>query len=45
MQIVGFSVAPSDTHDTILNQVNLVLDSSGGNGAVREFAEKLITQL
>jgi D-sedoheptulose 7-phosphate isomerase len=45
MQIVGFTVAPGDAHDVILNQVNLVLDSSGGNGAVREFSEKLINQL
>ena len=38
-------VAPSEVHDVILNQVNLVLDNSGGNGAVREFAELLINQL
>jgi len=40
MQLVGFSIALSDAHETILNKVNLVLDSSVGNGAVREFAEK-----
>ena len=45
MQIVGFSVAPCDAHNVILNQVNLVLECSGGNGAVREFAELLINQL
>jgi hypothetical protein len=38
-------VAPSEVHDVILNQVNLVLDSSGRNGAVSEFSEKLINQL
>ena len=45
MKIVGFSVAPCDSHDRILDYVDLVLERNGGKGAVREFAEKLLNHL
>jgi YrbI family 3-deoxy-D-manno-octulosonate 8-phosphate phosphatase len=42
MRISGFSVAPSDAHAIILEQVDLVLSQRGGDGFVRAFIELLI---
>ena len=43
MNYVGFSVAPLDAHPEILRCCDLILNSEGGNGFVREFIEKLIS--
>jgi len=42
IQIAGFSLAPSDAHPLIKEQVNLVLLSKGGEGFVREVIEKVL---
>ncbi len=42
MQNVGFSGAPSDASDKILSVADYVCSRSGGNGAVREFCEKIL---
>ena len=39
---LGTSMAPSDAHYLIREEANLVLESKGGQGFVREFIEKLI---
>lgn len=44
MKIVGCSVAPSDSHIEIKNVANIILNSKGGEGVVREFAELLNEQ-
>lgn len=41
MRMVGLSFAPSDAHTLVLQQASYVLQSKGGEGAVREFCELL----
>ncbi len=43
MQLVGYPVAPHDAHPEILRIAALVLRSDGGNGAVRELCETILT--
>ena len=45
MRLVGFSVAPADSHNKILAEADLILERKGGDGAVRELAELLINHL
>lgn len=40
--LVGFSVAPADAVHLVKREADLILESKGGFGAVREIAEKLI---
>lgn len=42
IEIVGYSIAVADSHPDILDKVDLVLNSSGGNGAVREVADLIL---
>ncbi len=42
MQIVGFSVAPSDAHFKILKVAKLVTNAKGGEGVINELADYLI---
>lgn len=42
MALVGFSVAPIDSHERVKDQASLILQSYGGHGAVREFSEHLL---
>ena len=42
MGLVGFSVAPQDSHPVILSAASLVLPCNGGDGFVRLFIESLI---
>ena len=42
IRMAGFSVAPSDAHALILDQVDLVLPQKGGDAFVRGFIELLI---
>lgn len=45
MRLCGFSACPVDAVQTIRETAHLVLQKTGGNGAVREFAEFiLVTQ-
>lgn len=39
MKTVGFSVAPSDAVSVVKAQVDLVLNSKGGDGCIREFLD------
>lgn len=43
MKMVGYSICPSDAHWRIKGAASYVLGSKGGDGAVREMAEKLLT--
>ncbi|GDX64602.1 MAG: KdsC family phosphatase [Ignavibacteria bacterium] len=42
LQKVGFSMAPSDAHDLIRNEVDYVSKYKGGNGAVRELCDLVL---
>jgi N-acylneuraminate cytidylyltransferase len=42
MNRVGISVAPRDAHHSVRTSTSLILDSSGGCGALRELAEKVL---
>lgn len=39
---VGFSVVPADAHESVKQIADLVLQHSGGRGAVREFCDRLL---
>lgn len=41
-KLVGFSCAPSDSVQAVLNGVNLITDAGGGNGAVRQFCDLVV---
>ena len=43
MNVVGFSVCPNDGYVMIKNISNVVLNSKGGDGFVREFIERFIS--
>jgi N-acylneuraminate cytidylyltransferase len=43
-QHVGFSVAPADAHESVCRAADLVLQKSGGHGAVREFCDLLLKE-
>jgi len=40
---IGFSAAPNDAVDSVLNAVDYVCKKNGGNGVYREFAELIIS--
>lgn len=42
MQWCGVSAAPANAHESIIPYVDYVLTKSGGNGAVREFLDKVL---
>jgi YrbI family 3-deoxy-D-manno-octulosonate 8-phosphate phosphatase len=41
MKAVGYSVATADAHHSIKSLAQMVLDTKGGQGAIRELADKL----
>lgn len=43
MRIAGFSAAPANAAREVLSKVNYVAKALGGNGAVRELVEELLT--
>jgi 3-deoxy-D-manno-octulosonate 8-phosphate phosphatase KdsC-like HAD superfamily phosphatase len=43
MRIAGFSAAPANAAREVLSNVNFVAKALGGNGAVRELVEELLT--
>ncbi|MBM2816344.1 MAG: 3-deoxy-D-manno-octulosonate 8-phosphate phosphatase, YrbI family [Ignavibacteria bacterium] len=43
IKIVGVSACPSDAVDAVRQSAGYVCKASGGNGAVREFAEMIVT--
>ena len=45
LKVAGFSCAPSDAVEEVKSSVNYISSFSGGNGAVRDFAVKLLTKL
>ena len=42
IQVVGCSVAVADAVSEVLNEVDIVLKSGGGNGALRELSEMIL---
>ena len=42
LPLVGYFVCPSDAHPQVLRQADLVLNHSGGKGAVRELIAKIL---
>lgn len=42
MQWCGVSAAPSNAHESIIPFVTILLKKAGGNGAVREFLDKVL---
>jgi 3-deoxy-D-manno-octulosonate 8-phosphate phosphatase (KDO 8-P phosphatase) len=45
MRIAGFSAAPADAHESVRKAVKLVTTHPGGNGAVREMLDHLVSNL
>ena len=43
-ELVGYTVAPADAHETVKNKADLVLSHRGGHGAVREFCDRLLKE-
>lgn len=41
INICGYTAAPADAVEEVLNRVNYVCKHKGGEGAVREFIDKL----
>ena len=44
MAIVGHSAAPSNAHPLVLSRASIVTNRSGGNGAVRELIDHLVSK-
>jgi 3-deoxy-D-manno-octulosonate 8-phosphate phosphatase (KDO 8-P phosphatase) len=44
MQLAGMSAAPANAHKTVLQQVDLITERSGGHGAVRELIDLLLAE-
>ncbi len=42
--IVGFAVAPANAYPAVLQRADLILERSGGQGAVRELCELLVSR-
>lgn len=42
LELVGFSGAPKDSHVKVLNKVKFVSKFNGGQGAVREFIDRIL---
>lgn len=43
IELVGFSAAPSNAHDSVKQKVDIVTKNSGGKGAVRELLDLILT--
>ena len=43
--IAGFAVAPADSQPEILRQADLILNQTGGHGAIRELCDILLSRL
>ena len=43
MQLCGYSACPSDSHEKIRSVANIVLNSKGGSGVVRELLEDVLS--
>ena len=41
---VGFAVAPSNAHKKVLRRADLILSNAGGNGAVRELCDIILSR-
>jgi 3-deoxy-D-manno-octulosonate 8-phosphate phosphatase KdsC-like HAD superfamily phosphatase len=42
IKIAGLSACPADAIDEVKENVDIVLNQNGGNGAVREWRERII---
>lgn len=45
MEIAGFSVAPASAHESVRRKATLMMKHNGGQGAVRELVDMLLSQL
>lgn len=43
IKIVGFSVAPADSHKKVLELVDLITTAKGGQGVIRELADFILS--
>jgi YrbI family 3-deoxy-D-manno-octulosonate 8-phosphate phosphatase len=43
-EVVGFSVAPADSHPEVLRRADLVLSKHGGKGALRELCDMILSR-
>lgn len=43
MELAGFSAAPADARPEVLHEVDVVTQASGGNGAVRELVDLVLS--
>ncbi len=44
MELAGVSAAPADARPAVLHEVDIVTGASGGNGAVRELVDMLLSR-
>ena len=44
MKIVGYPIAPADAHPDIIDIASFVTKAKGGEGVVRELADKILTK-
>lgn len=44
IELAGLSAAPANAHAQVLDRVDLILNSSGGQGAVRELVDHLLAK-
>jgi 3-deoxy-D-manno-octulosonate 8-phosphate phosphatase (KDO 8-P phosphatase) len=42
MKVCGFTCCPADAVDSVKKEVNFISSKTGGNGAVREFIDKIL---
>lgn len=42
MKLVSFSACPADSHPETKKAANIILNNTGGNGAVREFCDRFL---
>ena len=42
MEYSGYSVAPCDANQSVLNISDLIINKKGGDGFIREFVEKFL---
>jgi len=43
MEIAGLSAAPADARPAVLHEVDLITEAPGGNGAVRELVDRVLS--
>ena len=44
IELVGFSAAPANAHDSVKSKVDIITKNSGGDGAVRELLDLILAK-